>query len=120
MNKVQEEITINAKNKVLGRLATEVADLLRGKGNPDFAPNKICGVKVIIVNASKIRLTGNKIEQKNYYRHTGYIGNLKTLSLKEAIKNPDFVIRHAIVGMLPKNKLSKEWIKNLTVYEGEK
>jgi large subunit ribosomal protein L13 len=120
MNKVQEEVIIDAKNKILGRLSTEVADLLRGKGNPSFAPNNIYGVKVVIINAAKIRLTGNKIEQKNYYRHSGYIGNLKTLSLKEAIKNPEFVIRHSVEGMLPKNKLQKEWMKNLTVYEGEK
>ncbi|MFA6423283.1 MAG: 50S ribosomal protein L13 [Patescibacteria group bacterium] len=112
-------IEIDAAGQVLGRLATEVASLLRGKNLVDFAPNKLSGVKVVIKNAEKIRLTGNKIEDKKYQRHTGYIGNLKTKTLKVMIEKPEFVINHAVSGMLPKNRLQKEWMKNLTILKGE-
>jgi len=115
----QDSITIDAKGKILGRLATEVAELLRGKNHVDFAYNKVDGAKVTIINASQVKVTGNKLDDKMYYTHSGYLGNLKSKTLKVAMKNPDFVIRHAVKGMLPKNKLTQKFLNNLTVVEGE-
>lgn len=109
--------TIDAANKVLGRLATEIAVLLRGKNKPDFAPNKDMGDFVTVRNFSKIRITGKKFEQKIYYRHTGYLGGLKEVSLKKLFKkDPAEVLKKAVFGMLPKNKLRAKQIKRLRIY----
>ena len=109
--------TIDAANKVLGRLATEIAVLLRGKNKPDFAPNKDMGDFVTVRNFSKIRITGKKFEQKIYYRHTGYLGGLKGIPLKKLFeKDPAEVLKKAVFGMLPKNKLRAKQIKRLRIY----
>ncbi len=109
--------TIDAANRVLGRLATEIAVLLRGKNKPDFAPNKDMGDFVTVRNFSKIRITGKKFEQKIYYRHTGYLGGLKEVPLKKLFeKDPAEVLKKAVFGMLPKNKLRVKQIKRLRIY----
>lgn len=109
--------TIDATNKVLGRLATEIAVLLRGKNKPDFAPNKDIGDFVTVRNFSKIRITGKKFGQKIYYRHTGYLGGLKEVPLKKLFeKDPAEVLKKAVFGMLPKNKLRAKQIKRLRIY----
>ena len=117
---VQKTWTLDASGKILGRLATEVATILRGKHKPQFRPYLLIGDKVIIINAAKIKVTGNKMTDKKYYRHSGYIGSLKTETLGEVFsKNPSEVIRRAVLGMLPKNKLQDQWMKNLTIKNGE-
>ena len=108
--------TVDATNKILGRLATEIAVLLRGKHKPDFYPNKDMGDFVIVKNFDKIKFTGKKFEQKIYYHHTGYLGGLKKTPLKKLFeKNPAEVLKKAVFGMLPKNKLRARQIKRLTV-----
>lgn len=109
--------TIDATNKVLGRLASQIAILLRGKHKPDFRPNQDVGDFVIIKNVSKIRFTGKKMEKKKYYRHTaGYLGALKEIALKKIFeKDPAEVLRKAVYGMLPKNKLRAQQIKRLKI-----
>lgn len=110
-----KEITIEAKNKPLGRLSTEIARLLQGKDKPSFAPNKLADVKVVVKNAHLVNLTGTKAQQKVYYRHTGRPGHLKTTKYKEVFaKNPEWVVRHAVLGMLPKNRLRAQRIKLLS------
>ncbi len=112
--------TINAEDRILGRLSTEVAVILRGKDKPNFRPNILMGDKVIITNAKKIKVTGNKMDQKIYYHHTGYLGHLKSETMREVFeKDPRIIIKRAIWGMLPKNKLRKEWIKNLEIRKEE-
>ena len=108
--------TFDAAGKVLGRLATEIAVALRGKDKVDFAPNKITGDLVIVTNAAKVRVTGRKLDDKMYYKHTGYLGNMKTESLKHLMeRDPAEVIRRAVYGMLPDNRLRKHLMKRLTV-----
>jgi large subunit ribosomal protein L13 len=108
--------TIDATGKVLGRLASEIAILLRGKNKPDFVPYKDMGEFVVVRNIAKIRFTGKKMEQKKYYHHTAYLGGLKNISLKELFKkNPAQVLRKAVMGMLPKNKLRARIIKRLKI-----
>lgn len=109
---------IDAKGKILGRLATEVALLLRGKNKTYFTPHLDTGDYVVVVNAKEIVLSGKKENQKTYYKHSGYPGGLKekTASQIRAI-NPNLLIRHAVVGMLPKNRIGKAILKNLFVYE---
>ncbi len=110
---------IDAANQVLGRLSTSAADLLRGKNKVSFTMNMDCGDHVVITNASQIVLTGAKLEQKKYYRHSGHLGNLKTTTAKVMMeKQPEFIIRNSVKGMLPKNKLQNEWMKRLHVYAG--
>lgn len=110
----RETYTIDAKNRILGRLATEIAVLLRGKNKVEFSPNKDIGGFVVVKNADKIKVTGRKIDQKVYYRHSGYLGGLKETPLKKLLKeNPEEVLRNAVWGMLPKNKLRSEMIKRL-------
>lgn len=110
----RETHTIDASNKILGRLAVEIAILLRGKSKPDFAPNKDIGDFVIIKNADKITVTGKKFDNKIYYHHSGYLGGLKEIPFKKIFKdNPGEVIKRAIWGMLPKNKLRAKQIKRL-------
>lgn len=110
---------INAEGKTLGRMATEIAILLRGKKKPEFAQFIDCGDFVIVVNAEKINVTGKKLEQKKYYSHSGYPGGLKVKSLKEVLeKKPEEVIRKAVWGMIPKGKLGRAVYKKLKVYRG--
>ncbi|MDX9786966.1 MAG: 50S ribosomal protein L13 [Desulfobacterales bacterium] len=113
-------LVVDAKDAVLGRLATAIASRLRGKHNPMYTPHADTGDSVIVVNAEKIVMTGRKLEQKNYYRHSGYMGGLKTITAKKLIeKRPEDVIRFAVKGMLPKNKLGRRLYKKLHVYAGE-
>jgi large subunit ribosomal protein L13 len=110
---------VDASNLVLGRLATVVAARLRGKHNPLFTPHTDMGDFIIVINAEKIRLTGKKWTQKLYHRHTGYIGGLKTASAKELMeKRPEELIRRAVKGMLPKNRLGSQLYTKLKVYAG--
>jgi large subunit ribosomal protein L13 len=110
---------IDADGQVLGRLATRVALVLRGKTKPVYTPNVDTGDGVIIINAEKVRLTGNKINQKTYYHHTGYPGGIKKESVKDIMNdNPERVITMAVRGMLPKNTLGREQLKKLKVYSG--
>lgn len=107
---------IDATNKVLGRLAAEIAILLRGKHKPDFFPYKDMGDFVVVKNVDKIRISGKKMEKKRYFRHTGYLGGLKEISLKRLFKtNPSQVLKKAVLGMLPKNKLRAKQIKRLKI-----
>ena len=111
---------VDADGAVLGRLASVVASRLRGKHNPLFTPHVDTGDWVIVINADKIVLTGRKLDEKNYYRHSGYIGSLKTISAKELLeKRPEDLVRFAVKGMLPKNKLGRKLFKKLKVYAGD-
>ena len=111
---------LDATNIPLGRLSTKIADLLRGKGKPSFVYHQDQGDTVIVINAARVQLTGNKLEQKVYQRHTGYLGHLKTQTAKNLIvTNPAAIIEHAVAGMLPKNRLRAVWLKRLTVFAGE-
>ena len=108
--------TIDATNKVLGRLATEIAVLLRGKNKTDFMPNKDMGDFVVIRNIKKIRVTGKKFEKKIYYHHSGYLGGLKETPFKKLCeRDPGKVLKIAVFGMLPKNKLRAKQIKRLKI-----
>jgi len=111
---------IDAKDKVLGRLAVESARILRGKHRPQFAPHMDTGDFVIIINADKLRLTGKKLQQKVYYRHSGYPGGLKVTKASTMLKDkPDRMLRLAVRGMLPKNSLGRAQLSKLKVYAGE-
>jgi large subunit ribosomal protein L13 len=110
---------VDAEGQTLGRLASSIASRLRGKHNPLFTPHVDTGDSVIVVNAEKITLSGNKWEQKNYYRHSGYMGGLKTINAKKLLeKRPEDLVRFAVRGMLPKNRLGRDLIKKLKVYAG--
>jgi large subunit ribosomal protein L13 len=110
---------VNAESQVLGRMASKIAVYLRGKHKPVFTPNVDTGDFIVVVNAGKIRLTGKKLDQKIYYHHTGYIGNLKSIGVRKRLDTrPENVIRDAVWGMLPKNKLGRSIIKKLKVYKG--
>ena len=110
---------VDAEGQTLGRLASEVAKVLRGKNKPTFTPHIDTGDYVIVVNAEKIKVSGNKLNDKVYYRHSDYVGGLKSVTLKEALqKNPVFVIEHAVKGMLPKGPLGRQMSKKLFVYAG--
>ncbi|MGB9586116.1 MAG: 50S ribosomal protein L13 [Anaerolineales bacterium] len=115
----QEWVLVDANDQYLGRLATKIARLLLGKHKPNFTPGVEVGDFVVVVNAERIRVTGNKLTEKFYYRHSNYPGGLKAISLKQQlIKHPDRVIRSAVWGMLPHNRLGRKLIKNLKVYAG--
>ena len=110
---------VDAADKTLGRLATEVATVLRGKNKPIYTPHVDTGDYVIIINAAKIKVTGNKLNDKVYYHHTGYTGGLKQVTLQELLaKKPEEVVSHAVKGMLPKNALGRAMFKKLFVYAG--
>lgn len=112
-------VLVDAKDEVLGRLASKVAKILRGKNKPSFTPHVDCGDNVIVINASQIKLTGNKMTQKQYISHSGYPGGQKTTTPEELLsKQPIKVVERAIKGMLPKNRLGSELFRNLFVYEG--
>ena len=110
---------IDAEHRVLGRMATEIAIKLRGKDKPEFAPHMDMGDFVVVINADKIKVTGNKLSQKKYYRYSGYPGGIKEISLEKLLqKKPEEVIRHSVRGMLPKNKIGRDLLKKLKVYSG--
>ena len=108
---------VDAEGQTLGRLAAEVAKVLRGKNKAIFTPHADCGDYVIVVNAEKIKVTGKKLDQKMYYHHSGYVGGLKEATLREMLaKNPVYVIEHAVKGMLPKGPLGRQMFTKLHVY----
>ena len=110
---------IDAENAILGKLAVKVATTLRGKHKPQFAPNQEIGDYVIVVNADKVRVTGNKAAQKMYYHHTGYPGALRSRNFEQMMSHrPTHVIEHAVRGMLPKNRLGRKLFTNVKVYAG--
>lgn len=110
---------VDAEDAILGRLATEVAARLRGKHSPLFTPHADAGDSVIVVNAEKVKLTGRKWDQKVYYRHSGYIGGLKSITARQLQeKRPEDLVRFAVKGMLPKNRLGRKLFKKLKVYSG--
>jgi len=110
---------VDATDKTLGRLATELASRLRGKHKPEFTPHVDTGDHMVVINAEKIRVTGKKLDDKIYYRHTGYIGNLKSISLgKQLEQRPERVIQSAVKGMLPRNPLGRAMFRKLHVYAG--
>jgi len=110
---------IDAEGKTLGRLASECARRLRGKHKPTYTPHVDTGDYLVIVNAEKVRVTGNKLSDKMYYRHTGYIGNLRSASLEQMLdKHPERVIQFAVKGMLPRNPLGRAMIKKMKVFAG--
>ena len=115
----KEWLLVDAEGETLGRLASKVAILLRGKHKPSFTPHVDCGDNVVIINAEKIFLSGNKWSDKSYLRYTGYPGGQRTTSVKELLeKNPAAIVEKAVKGMLPKNRLGAELFRNLKVYAG--
>ena len=118
---VRDWVVFDATDKVLGRFAAKIADKLRGKDKPTFTPHVDGGDFIVVINADKVKVTGNKAEQKKYYKHSLYPGGLKEKSYKEVLENnPERIIENAVKGMLPKNKLGKAMIKKLKVYSGSK
>jgi large subunit ribosomal protein L13 len=112
-------LLFDADGVVLGRLATEVADALRGKRKPEYTPHCDTGDFVVVVNATKVRVTGNKLADKRYYRHSGYPGGLRSRTLAEMLeRRPEEVIRKAVKGMLPRNRLGRQQLRKLKVYAG--
>ena len=110
---------IDAENQTLGRLASEVAMILRGKHKPTYTPHIDTGDHVIVINADKIKVTGKKMTQKIYYHHSAYVGGMKETTLKEMLaKKPEYVIEHAVKGMLPKGPLGRQMYRKLRVYAG--
>jgi large subunit ribosomal protein L13 len=120
----QKDITrkwfvVDADGKTLGRLASKVARILRGKHKPIYSPHLDVGDYVVIVNADRIAVTGRKMDQKMYYRHTGYPGGVKELNLRDMLsRHPTYAVKYAVRGMLPKNRLGRKMIKKLKVYAG--
>jgi large subunit ribosomal protein L13 len=115
----QEWVLVDANDQTLGRLATRIATLLLGKHKPAFTPGVDMGDFVVVVNAKRIRVTGNKLDDKIYYRHTGYPGGLKEVKLRDQLaKHPDRVIRSAVWGMVPHNRYGRKLMKKLKVYSG--
>ena len=119
-NTVEKQwLLVDAEGQTLGRLASKVAKILRGKNKPNFTPHVDCGDNVVIINAEKIQLSGNKWEDKTYTRYTGYPGGQRSTTARELLdKNPASIIEKAVKGMLPKNKLGAELFRNLRVYVG--
>ncbi|MCK4893632.1 MAG: 50S ribosomal protein L13 [Calditrichia bacterium] len=116
----REWYVVDAQEYVLGRLASNIASVLRGKNKPAFAPHQDLGDFVVVINAEKVKLTGKKAEQKTYFRHSGYPGGAKTITFREMIeKHPERVIENAVRLMLPKNTLGRGMLKKLKVYAGE-
>lgn len=110
---------VDAKNKILGRLATQIAMRLRGKHKPIFTPHADTGDFIVVINAEKVSLTGKKWDKKIYYRHSGYVGGLKEITAKKLLeKKPEDVLRFAVRGMLPKNSLGRRQLKKLKIYTG--
>jgi large subunit ribosomal protein L13 len=115
----REWYIVDADGQTLGRLATRIADTLRGKGKPQYTPHVDTGDFVIVVNAEKIQVTGNKLDQKRYYRHSGYPGGLRSRTLREQLdRRPTEVLRTAVKGMLPRNRLARQQLTKLKIYAG--
>ena len=115
----REWFVVDATDKTLGRLATELAHRLRGKHKPEFTPNMDTGDHMVVINAEKIKVTGNKLEDKMYHRYTGYIGNLKSINLGKLLDtHPERVLQKAVKGMLPRNPLGRAMYRKLHVYAG--
>ena len=115
----REWLLVDAKGKTLGRLASEIARRLKGKHKPIFTPHIDTGDYVVVVNAEKVAVTGNKLQDKMYYRHTGYIGNLKSISLEKQLQEaPERVLETAVRGMLPRNPLGRAMMKKLRIFAG--
>ena len=115
----REWYLVDAQGQTLGRLATQIADTLRGKRKPQFTPHVDTGDFVVVVNADKIAVTGNKLDQKRYYRHSGYPGGLRSRTLREQLdRRPTEVLRTAVRGMLPKNRLARRQLTKLKIYAG--
>jgi large subunit ribosomal protein L13 len=118
-NRQRDWYLVDAEGKTLGRLATQIADVLRGKRKPEYTPHCDTGDFVVVVNAEKIAVTGNKREQKVYYRHSGYPGAIRSRTLGEMLeRRPEEVIRKAVKGMLPRNRLARQQLTKLRVYAG--
>jgi len=112
-------VLVDAEDQPLGRLSSNIARILRGKHKPEFTPHMDTGDNVIVINAEKVKLTGNKLEQKEYFRHTGYPGGERFTSAEEVLqKDPTFIIKNAVRGMLPKNRLGRKILKNLRIFAG--
>jgi large subunit ribosomal protein L13 len=118
-NRQRDWYVVDAEGKTLGRLATQLADALRGKRKPEYTPHCDTGDFVVVINAEKIRVTGNKVNDKLYHRHSGYPGGLRTRTLGEMLqRRPEEVIRKAVKGMLPRNRLGRQQLTKLKVYAG--
>ncbi|MBS1863812.1 MAG: 50S ribosomal protein L13 [Actinobacteria bacterium] len=118
-NRQRDWYVVDAEGQTLGRLATQIADVLRGKRKPTYTPHVDTGDFVVVVNAEKIRVTGDKLAQKTYWRHSGYPGGIKSRTLAEMLeRRPDEVIRKAVKGMLPRNRLARRQLTKLKVYAG--
>jgi len=116
----KEWFVVDANNAVLGRLASQIATILKGKHRPEYTPHADCGDNVVVINAEKIRVTGRKESDKLYYRHSGYAGGLKTVSLADQReRHPERIIAAAVKGMMPKTPLGRDMLKKLKVYAGE-
>ena len=119
-NIVQKWYLIDCSGKKLGRLSVQIANILRGKNKPEYTPNSDVGDFVVLINAERIEISGNKSKDKIYFKHTGYPGNLKEINFQDLLnKDPEKVLRNAVKGMLPKNRLNKKIINKLKVYSGE-
>jgi len=118
-NRQRDWYIVDAEGKTLGRLATQIATILRGKNKPDFTPHIDTGDFVVVINAEKVHVTGNKREQKTYWRHSGYPGGIRSRTLNEMLeRQPEEVLRKAVKGMLPRNKLGRAQLTKLKVYAG--
>jgi len=116
----REWFLVNAEGKTLGRLASEIAQVLRGKHKPLYTPHLDCGDYVVVVNAEKVLVTGRKLDQKMYYHHTGYPGGIRSISLRNQLqKHPERVLQAAVRGMLPRNRLGHKMLRKLKVYAGD-
>ncbi|MFM8527197.1 MAG: 50S ribosomal protein L13 [bacterium] len=112
-------VVVDAEGKTLGRFATQIADLLRGKRKPTYTPHVDVGDFVVVVNAAKIRVTGNKLDDKRYWRHSGYPGGIRSRTLSEMLdRQPEEVIRKAVKGMMPRNRLSRQQLTKMKIYSG--
>src|ERR671925_1777920 len=115
----REWYIVDADGQTLGRLATRIADVLRGKGKPQFTPHVDTGDFIVVVNAEKVQVTGNKLDQKRFFRHSGYPGGLRSRTLREQLdRRPTEVIRKAVKGMMPRNRLARQQLNKLKVYAG--
>lgn len=116
----REWFVIDAEDVILGRMATEIARRLRGKHKPEYTPHVDTGDYIVVINAAKLAVTGNKLKNKVYHKHTGYVGNLKSITLEKQLqKRPETVIETAVKGMLPKNSLGRTMYRKLKVYAGD-
>ena len=117
---VQKWYLIDCSGKKLGRLSVQIANILRGKNKPEYTPNSDVGDFVVLINAERVEISGNKSKDKIYFKHTGYPGNLKEINFQDLLnKDPEKVLRNAVKGMLPRNRLNRKIINKLKVYSGE-